>query len=323
MTLLSAYVDRPAETVQLQPYICRNTQLYGFYLRADKAVIQQRLVDPILNAPTGGALDYRCLSDLVLVSYAKAAQCTSTLPPANQMGWMLENSWTLWVPLLLVKRELGIEVAQRLVFYPAYICVDNSWSLTAGREVYGFPKGYGPVAVPEPGSDPASFAVSTMVIPKYAPSSGGQVLPLMEVTRTGVTSKGAELWQDLEDAVAAVGHMLSGSGGKLVVPGFNLLLDLVGLARHEEVPGVFLKQFRDTADGTKACYQAIVEAGSFVQKFNSGGLLDGSYQAMLYNYDSHPLADDLGLAAGPHPLEFPFQVNMDFTIGQGTEVWKA
>ena len=323
MTLLPAYAVRPAETVQLQPYVCRNTQLYGFYLRADKAVMQARLVDPILNAPCGGALDYRCLSDLVLVSFAKAAQCTSTLPPANQMGWMLENSWTLWIPLLLVKKELGIEVAQRLVFYPAYICVDNSWSLTAGREVYGFPKGYGPIEVPEPGSDPASFSASTMVIPKYAPTSGGQVLPLMEVTRTAVTTTDGEIWKDLEDAVSAVGHLLSGNGGKLVVPGFNFLLDLVGLARNEEVPGVFLKQFRDTADGTKACYQAVIEAGSFVDTFNGGGLLDGTYQATLFSYDSHPLADDLGLTPGPQPLEFPFWVNMDFTIGQGQEVWRA
>lgn len=323
MTALPHYVVRPAETVQLQPYICRNTQLYGFYLRANKTVIQTRLVDPILNAPTGGAIHYRCLSDLVLVSFAKAAQCTSTLPPANQMGWMLENSWTLWVPLLVVKTELGIEVAQRLVFYPAYICVDNSWSLTAGREVYGFPKGYGPVTVPAAGTDPAAFDVSTMVIPKYGPANGGQVMPLMEISRAAVLSGGAELWQDLEDAVAAVGHMLSGNGGQLIVPGFNFLLDLIGLARNEEVPGVFLKQFRDTADGTKACYQAIVEAGSFVDKFNGGGLLDGTYQAAIHNYDSHPLADDLGLAPGQHPLEFPFWVNMDFTIGKGTEVWKA
>lgn len=323
MSALPNYVVRPAETVQLQPYICRNTQLYGFYLRANKAVVQARLVDPILNAPSGGAITYRCLSDLVLVSYAKAAQCTSTLPPANQMGWMLENSWTLWVPLLVIKEELGIEVAQRLVFYPAYICVDNSWSLTAGREVYGFPKSYGPMIVPEASGDPAAFSASAMVIPRYGPANGGQVMPLMEVNRVATQSPGGELWQDLEDAVSAVGHMLSGSGGKLVVPGFNFLLDLVNLARKEEVPGVFLKQFRDTADGTKACYQAIVEAGSFVDAFHGGGLLDGTYEATIHNYDSHPLADDLGLTPGQQPLEFPFWVNMDFTIGQGTEVWKA
>ena len=49
------YVNRPAESVHLQPYACHNTQLYGFYLRGNKETIQQKLVDPILNAPTGGA----------------------------------------------------------------------------------------------------------------------------------------------------------------------------------------------------------------------------------------------------------------------------
>ncbi|MDE2437185.1 MAG: acetoacetate decarboxylase family protein [Sphingomonadales bacterium] len=323
MSLLPGYVVRPAESVQLQPYVCRSTQLYGFYLRADKVAVQSRLVDPILNAPTDGALNYRCLSDLVLVSYAKAQRCSSTLPPANTMGWMLENSWTLWVPLLLVKSELGIEVAQRLVFYPAYICVDNSWSLAAGREVFGFPKGYGPITVPEPNTPATNFSAATLVIPTYGPDNGGQVLPLMEVRQTGTTSKAGEVWRDIEDAVAAIGHLLSGSGGKLVIPGFNFLLDLVGLAKNEEVPGVFLKQFRDAANGAKACYQAVIEAGSFVDTFHGGGLLDGSYEATLFNYDSHPLAADLGLSPGPQPLEFPFWVNMDFTIGEGREVWRA
>lgn len=317
------YVNRPAESVHLQPYACHNTQLYGFYLRGNKETIQQKLVDPILNAPTGGATDYRTITDFVLISYAFAAQGTSTLPPDNQMGWVPENSWTLWIPLAAVKVELGVPVAQRLVFYPAYICVDNSWSLAAGREVYGFPKGYGPMVIPKAGEPPVQFSASTLVMPTYAPQNEGQVLPLMEVRQTQSEASGAALWQDLEEAVGAIAHMLSGTGGKWVVPGFNFMLDLIELAKKEEVPGVFLKQFRDAADGTRACYQAVIEAGSFVNAFHKGGLLAGSYEATVYEYQSHPLASDLGIAPGPQRLEFPFWVNFDFTIGAGREVWRA
>ncbi|MBS0476345.1 MAG: acetoacetate decarboxylase family protein [Proteobacteria bacterium] len=323
MTILPNYVTRPADSVHLQPYACRNTQLYGFYLRADKDVIQLRMVDPILNAPSGGAPEYRTFTDLVLMSFARAEHCTSTLPPASGMGWTVEYSWTLWVPLVVVKRELGIEVAQRVVFYPAYICVDNSWSLAAGREVYGFPKCYGPLTIPAASDPKATFSATTLVIPTFGADSPAQMLPLIAVTQTAINTGAQEVWQDLKDAVGAIGHMLSGSGSQVIVPGFSLILDLFHLAANEEVPGVFLKQFRDAADGNKACFQAIVEAGSFVEKFRGGGLLDGTFEATLADFDSHPLARDMGVGTGPQRLEFPFWVNFDFVINPGTNVWEA
>lgn len=323
MSLLPNYVARPAESVHLQPYACLNTQLYGFYLRGDKDVIQARLVDPILNAPSGGEVVYRTFTDLVLMSFARAEHCTSTLPPASTMGWTVEFSWTLWVPLVVVKNELGIEVAQRVVFFPAYISVDNSWSLAAGREVYGFPKCYGPLTIPGADDPKTAFSATTLVIPTFGAESPAQMLPLIEVTQTSTGSGAQEIWQDLKDAIGAVGHVLGGSGSRLIVPGFNLILDLLHLASNEEVPGVFLKQFRDAADGNKACFQAIVEAGSQVQKFHGGGLLDGTYAATLADFDSHPLAKDMGVGTGPQTLEFPFWVNFDFVINAGTNVWEA
>ncbi|WP_296679441.1 hypothetical protein [Novosphingobium sp.] len=323
MSELPPYVTRPAEAVHLQPFLCANTQMYGFYLRANRNAIQQRLVDPILNAPAGGATNYQAISDLVLMSFAMANHCTSTMPPDSAIGWVTEGSWTLWVPLVTVKREMGIDVAQRFVFYPAYITVDNSWSVAAGREIYGFPKGYGPVNLPKKGDPVTHLTTSTMVMETFASSSQGQVRPLVDVVQTEAGTIGGEVWRDLEDAVSAIAHLLTGNGGHLIVPGLNFAKNLIQLAREEEVPSVFLKQFRDAADGTRACYQSILEAGSFVDKFNGGGLLTGTYRATLCNYDSHPILTDLGLKAGPQRLEFPFWVNFDFTVKQGTEVWKA
>lgn len=323
MSELPAYVSRPGEAVHLQPFACANTQMYGFYLRGDKATIQQRLVDPVLNAPTAGALEFRVMSDLVLLSFAMANRCTSTLPPDSQFGWVPEGSWTLWVPLVTVKRELGVEIAQSFVFYPAYITVDNSWSVAAGREIYGFPKGYGPVDLPQQGQHGLRFAASTLVMEHYGANSEGQVRPVIEVVQSATGTVAGEIWRDLEDAVGAVAHLLTGSGAHLTLPGLNFVRDLARLVREEEVPGVFLKQFRDAADGTRACYQAIIEAGSFVDRFNGGGLLTGRFDATVADFDSHPIASDLGLSPGPQRLEFPFWVNMDFTIRQGREVWRA
>ncbi|PKB25272.1 acetoacetate decarboxylase [Novosphingobium kunmingense] len=323
MSDLPSYVTRPGEAVHLQPFQCANTQMYGFYLRGDKAAIQQRLVDPVLNTPTDGGITFRAISDLVLLSFAMANRCTSTLAPDSRFGWVPEGSWTLWVPVVTVKRELGIEVAQSLYFYPAYITVDNSWSVAAGREIYGFPKGYGPVELPLQGQHGLRFAASTLVMERYGPDSEGQVRPVIEVTQTEAGTAAGAVWQDIEDAVGAIAHLLTGSGAHLTLPGLNFAHDLARLAREEEVPGVFLKQFRDVADGSRACYQAIVAAGSFVDRFNGGGLLTGTFEATIADFDSHPIARDLGLAPGAQRLEFPFWVNMDFTIGQGSELWTA
>lgn len=323
MSELPRYVSRPGEAVHLQPFQCANTQMYGFYLRGDKATIQQRLVDPVLNAPTGGATHYRVLSDLVLLSFAMANRCTSTLAPDSGYGWVPEGSWTMWVPLVTVKRELGIEIAQSFVFYPAYITVDNSWSVAAGREIYGFPKGYGPIEVPQQRQAATRLSASTLVMETYAPGNEGQIRPLVQITQTETGTTAGAVWQDIEDAVGAIAHLLTGSGAHLALPGLNFARDLARLAREEEVPGVFLKQFRDAADGNRACYQAIIEAGSYVDRFNGGGLLTGTYEAVIANFDSHPVASDLGLKPGPQRLEFPFWVNFDFTIREGREVWRA
>lgn len=318
-----AYVMRPGESCHLQPYLCRNTQLYGFFLDCDADTIQAKLVDPILNAPTGGALTYKVLSGTVLVSYALAAQGTSTLPPDSGFGWVPENSWTVWVPLVLVKPGVLFDVEERLVFYPAWICVDNTWSLAAGREVYGFPKQYGPMTVPPPGTDAASFGASTLVLETYAPQNTGSVQPLMTITRTETGSEAGEIWTDIGDAVKAIAHMWTGGTGKLKLPGLDFILDVLKIISHREVPGVFLKQFRDAADGRNACYQAIVEAPSSVNALHHGGLLTGHYQATVHDYASHPVATTLGLAPGIHDLKFPYWVNMDFTIGNGTNVWSS
>ncbi len=320
---LPDYVIRPAESVHLQPYACLNTRLYGFFLKGDAGAMQARLVDPILNAPTGGACDYRVLGDLVLVSYALAGKGTSTLPPDNGIGWVPENSMTLWIPLVAVKHELGIPIAQRVVMFPAYICVDNTWSLAAGREVYGFPKGYGPIELPAAGAPPLHFSASTLVMKVYGPDNEGVIAPLISVDRTAEGTEGQALWADLGDAIEAITAMFSGSSNQFILPGISLALDLFHLARAKEVPGVFLKQFRDAADGTKACYQAVIEAGSFVTAFRSAGVLPGTFQATLADYASHPLASDLGLAPGAAPLEMAFFADFDFTIGEGTVVWEA
>ncbi|MDE2623755.1 MAG: hypothetical protein KGM83_11260 [Betaproteobacteria bacterium] len=320
---LPEYVVRPGEPSRKPPFACVGMQLYGFYVEGDQKTIQEKLVDPVLNAPRGAKhAQYRSFTDFILVTYSITAKCESTRMPDRDYGYVPEYCWTVWVPLLLVKEELGLHVAQQLVMYPAFIEVDNEWSLVAGREVYGFPKNQGPITIPLPDEDPALFSNASLVFKKYGADTRAQTAELMRIERTRKLSTAAEAWEDLEDAIKAVAGFLHQSDG-LPVPGFDLIVDLLLLARHREVPAVFLKQFRDAIDGTRACYQAVIGAGCEVTGFHGGGLLDGEYTLTTTDYDSIPIASSLGLDPAGVPCRFPFWANIDFIVEDVTEVWKA
>ncbi|NNC52855.1 MAG: hypothetical protein HKO08_07430 [Erythrobacter sp.] len=298
-------------------------QLYGFYVEGDRETIQDKLIDPVLNTPRGDSHEqYRTFTDFVLITYSFTEKCVSTLMPDKDFGYVPEYCWTVWVPLLVVKKELGVHVAQRLVMSPAFIEVDNEWSLVAGREVYGFPKNLGPQTIPLKGEDPALFSNSTLAINKLGADAEAHTEELMRIERTRKLSTGGEIWNDIEDAIKAVSGFLH-KGEHLPVPGFHLLADLLKLAKHREVPAAFLKQFRDALFGDRACYQAVIEAGCEITSFNGGGLLDGEYVMTAADYESIPVASSLGLKAGPIPCEFPFWANIDFVVEDVKEIWKA
>lgn len=322
MEKLPEYVVRPGEPCHQPPFACDSTQLYGFYVRGQREAIQTRLIDPALNAPRGGQTRYQAFTDYVMVTYSITARGTSIDPPDSQQGYVPEYCWTVWVPLLVVKSELGIHVAERLVMYPAFITVDNPWSLVAGREVYGFPKNQGPLTIPAAGEDPARFAVQSLAFVHYDPKNEARIETLMRVDRQATTTIGEQVWDDLEDAIRGLVGFLHHDGG-VPVPGFGLLVDLFNLARHREVPAVFLKQFRDAVDGTRACYQAVIEAGCQVTGFHGGGLLDGNYVLTASELASMPLASALGLDPAGVAAEFPFWANIDFVVEDVKEVWKA
>lgn len=320
---LPEYVVRPGEPSRKPPFACIGMQLYGFYIEADRATIQEKLIDPVLNTPRGESHEqYRTFTDYVLVTYSWTEKCVSTTMPDKDFGYVPEYCWTVWVPLLLVKKELGMHVAQRLVMSPAFIEVDNEWSLVAGREVYGFPKNLGPLTIPLKGEDPGLFSNSSLTIDTLGADKMASVQELMRIERTKKLSQAGEAWEDIHDAIKAVAGFLHKSGGH-PVPGFNLLIDLLHLAKHKEVPAVFLKQFRDALFGDRACYQAVIEAGCEITGFHGGGLLDDEYKMTTADFQSIPIASSLGIDPAGVKCEFPFWANIDFIVEDVKEVWKA
>lgn len=317
-----AFVERPGEPCHQPPFACDETQLYGFYVEGNRETIQSKLVEPVLNAPTGGKTNFQTFTDFVMVTYSITGRGTSTEPPDSEMGYVPEYCWTVWVPVIDVKTELGIHVARKLMMYPAFITVDNAWSLVAGREVYGFPKNCGPLDIPQKGEDPAEFSCQSLTFDKYSPETKALMKTIMSISRTQKNSEAAEIWEDIEGAIKAIAGFLAHKG-KPVIPGIGLLIELYELAKHREVPAIFLKQFRDAADGTKACYQGIIEAGCEVTAFRGAGLLDGDYVLTPTDYPSMPLASSLGIDPDGAKVHFPFWANIDFVVQDVKETWRG
>lgn len=96
------------------------------------------------------------------------------------------------------------------------------------------------------------------------------------------------------------------------------------------VPMVFLKQFRDIADPSRACYQAIVEAAvRRVGPVRGGGVLKRRYELAVHDHPGFPLASRLGLAgrrAGGEvvvPVPTPLWLEFDYVLDTGRVAWQA
>lgn len=86
---------------------------------------------------------------------------------------------------------------------------------------------------------------------------------------------------------------------------------------------VFLKQFRQAVAGDRASYQAIVEADATVTAMRSWRPLLSPYEVTVCDFDSHPLATELGLGRGPLASTFGGSADMDFVMNAGREVYGA
>ena len=314
------FVERSAEQCHLQPFVCDDISMFGFFLKGERAPLQA-FVDKCLNEPTGGATDYRVLSDLVLCTFADVRIGTSTQPPDSQQGYIPELSCTFWIPTAAYEGGEAVRMAQ---FVP-YIIVDNAWSMAAGREIYGFPKEIGTFTLPTDPETADRFEVSTTTIGHFSPKSLAEVRPLVRIERTdddgiiGWIKEKAGLLEGGADMAASMLHDIW--GGDI---GKAFMTDLLADAADKAVPVAFLKQFRDAADGRFACYQAIVETDITTSHIEKAGFLPGVWSCRVFDYDSHPLRRELGFEAeGDLECIFPFHVKLNFTAGTGREVWRA
>ena len=121
----------------------------GFILDADKEKLQA-LCDRYLNSAIGSAGRFVPAAGFVLLACCRLPSLRSISPPHSNFGRFVEHEVALWM-LVIDKAK------KRLYWMLPYIFVDNTFAMAMGRELYGFPKSMGTIAIPSPPRTRRSF----------------------------------------------------------------------------------------------------------------------------------------------------------------------
>ena len=307
-----------AEQCSPAPGIVQGALTNAFALKVTDPARLQATVDHFLNAPTKGAVNHTVLGELIFVTFMHADRLTSG---GEVTGWQPDDEMAFWVPLL-VRGPAG--QPDRIRMWMPYITISVSEGMTTGREIWGFFKQTGAVAVADHAADPMVFTAQALIYDPLATTSQGRVEPLVTITGPGQSGGIEAHWHDLESFARGMHELWASSQPEIPKGDGGLLLDTLEHLLLGQVEVVNLKQFRDAADSNLACYQALIEGPCTIKALHGGGLLPAGFTATINNWASNPIAAYLGLpTSGPIPVVFASWVKMDFNAENGREVWKA
>jgi hypothetical protein len=215
-------------------------------------------------------------------------------------------------------RDLGPAFrAERLVLAVPYIFVDNPMSYLGGRETYGYAK---TMAQFEPADAVGEHVTMRAFGGNFGRDEGAAWRPFLEVETLGAEDGTP---QRALDGPAGLVRRLVGelpalnSDGEIVLADLRLTAELVENMLAGEVHQLFLKQFRDAEDGTRAAYQSVVEAPCKILRV-SNKLVGRDADVTIHQLDSHPIAQEMGVTS--QRAQIVFDADLDMVVEHGLEV---
>ena len=312
------YVDRWEFRGSPQPFDAKDVTMYGFAFAGDHDKMQ-RLCDRYLNEPFDGHVTFQVFGSYLLLTFNRIERLVAQHAPYATCGTISETELAIWI----VVRPTGSGTLPVLTMFPTYLFVDNPLAVTQGRELYGFDKEAGRFnEFWQAGNQARQFSLQAQTVEHFSLDPCPHALWTELLSVSGEPAAPApSTWRQHDEAVHHLNQALAQH--QIVTP--NSLLDAAtGAVTFWPPHGtqVFLKQFPDAADGSRACYQALISADVAVSAFRGGGFLGGEYTLTVHPCDSHPLFRDLGLATGAQPL-FGYWLDFDFICEAGKEVVRA
>jgi uncharacterized protein with NAD-binding domain and iron-sulfur cluster len=308
------YVEYGGRATAPGPFVCLGGRLRGFVLTADDAKVAA-LVDRMLNVPAGPRVHYRALGSRVLLLVGGFDHVSSTVPPFDSWGAVREVMATFWIPVVAGRKVRDAFVAERVGLTTPYVLVDNPMSYAGGRETYGYAK---TMAQFEPADGLGDHTSIRIFGGNFGHDEGAGWRPFLEVTAgPGPDEPLGELREPAEIVAHLAGDVVADEADAPIVGGVRLARSVVDDMLAARVRQVFLKQFRESADGTRGCYQSVVEAPINVKRT----VLRPSqrdWQITIHHLDSHPIGAELGVFTQRPAIAF--ESELDMVLQVGTEV---
>ena len=302
------------------PYRFKKLTIRSFPLKADPIRLQQA-VDRLNIAPPE-VCEVRAITDMVFMQLAQYPYLESEPDPE---GYFTENELGFAIPVAVGKRVDGVFVPRSVAYYFAMFFVDNDFAIATGREVFGYPKVASQLKFGKAG-DPLLLQVHTLALPKRGSGEKARRVNLVEVHETRHRSGLDAVLGEVKGLLSDMNELVFGPAGLVDQGGMRLVQGLLKTFGQSEIGIISLKQFRDAADPTKACYQAIVQSAFKIEKWHHRGLLAGDYAARISNEASMPIVEAFGLqvqADGMVKTMQPFSMEFDCTLLAGTNLYVA
>ena len=313
---LPPYVEYGGRATTPPPFLSEGGRMRGFLLEGDEERIAE-LVNRMFNAPAGGAADYRSLGSNVLLLLGGFERVSCLTPPFDRWGSVAEIMASFWIPVM-AGRDLGPAFrAERLVLAVPYIFVDNPMSYLGGRETYGYAK---TMARFDPDDAVGERVTMNAFGGNFGRDEGAAWRPFLEVEAAGPEDGSTQ--RALEGPAGLVRRLVGdlpalNADGEIVLADLRLSADLVENMLAGEVHQLFLKQFRDAEDGTRAAYQSVVEAPCKILRV-SNKLVGRDADVTIHQLDSHPIAQEMGVRS--QRAQIVFDAELDMIVEHGVEV---
>jgi uncharacterized protein with NAD-binding domain and iron-sulfur cluster len=307
------YVEYGGRATAPGPFLSLGGKLRGFVLEGDQAKISA-LVHRMLEVPAGGVVHYRPFTSKVLLLIGGFDRVYSMVPPFDRWGAVREIMATFWVPVAAGREVGGAFVAERLGLVTPYIVVDNPMSYLGGRETYGYAK---TMARFEPEDGLGDHTLVRAFGGDFGQAEGAAWRPFLEVGAEPGPDPEEELRDTAEIVTHLVGDLVRDERGGAMLGGIQLMSGVVDDMLAGRCRQVFLKQFRESTDGTRACYQTVVEAPIDVKQ----SVLRPSrreWEVVIHHLDSHPIEEEMGV--GTQPPQIAFEGELDMVVEVGADV---
>ncbi|MGB0562017.1 MAG: acetoacetate decarboxylase family protein [Spirulinaceae cyanobacterium] len=295
-------------------YRHHNSQVFVFSLAAERQVLQD-LCDKCLNNLTSG-FEYRALDYVTVIFHnVERIDCGE-----SDYALKLDGEVLFLIPVVKIEKDFFkflwgsverffLSPSEMACVFVPYIFLDSSPGMVSGRELYGYPKEMGQIKFPQdqlnrehgrlkPGD---TFELNLRAWEK----ENGDVQrdeTLLKITcleeggDQKIDEKGLTKIQTMAQSLSTILDAEIQRMFPLISDWFSLkpFKNLLSPTLHT----VLLKQFRDVKEGTKACYQAVVEAEYSAADFKNFELYFPSppqVEVKIKPLESHPIAQELGL----------------------------